>query len=200
MEKLTERQREILSYITSFLEESGRSPSLREIGEEFSISPAGVHYVLKALEKKGALTTGGGKARSIALSQAERDLKENVRIPFFPKEPSPLELEREPEEFWYLSRSVAEKGMFAFRVTSYSMANGGILPGDIAILKRTNKAQDGAVVLATLPYEEDKEMELRRYRKGRETSELWPENDSMGIIRSQNIHLCAILFEIRRSY
>ena len=43
-------------------------------------------------------------------------------------------------------------------------------------------------------------MELRRLRIRGSLMELWPENDSMGITRSQNLEICGILTEIRRKY
>src|SRR5471030_263039 len=53
---LTQRQREILDFISASIVERGFPPTLREIGEHFSIrSTNGVNDHLKALEKKGHL-------------------------------------------------------------------------------------------------------------------------------------------------
>ena len=79
------------------------------------------------------------------------------------------------------------------------MKEGGILPGDIAILDKEREAKDGDIVLG-YPEGGDGKMELRRLRKRKTLFELWPENDSMGITRSQNMVICGILREIRRKY
>lgn len=63
---LTERQREILDFITSSITERGYPPTLREIGEHFGIrSTNGVNDHLKALEKKGHLRREDLKSRAM---------------------------------------------------------------------------------------------------------------------------------------
>ncbi len=52
--ELTDKQRRILQYIASFIEDVGYPPSIREIGDHFQISSLrGVTVHLDALEKKG---------------------------------------------------------------------------------------------------------------------------------------------------
>jgi repressor LexA len=63
---LTERQREILDYITASISDRGYPPTLREIGEHFGIrSTNGVNDHLKALEKKGHLRREDLKSRAM---------------------------------------------------------------------------------------------------------------------------------------
>ncbi len=63
---LTDRQREILDFITSSITERGYPPTLREIGEHFGIrSTNGVNDHLKALEKKGHLRREDLKSRAM---------------------------------------------------------------------------------------------------------------------------------------
>jgi len=65
-EALTDRQREILDFITSSISERGYPPTLREIGEHFGIrSTNGVNDHLKALEKKGHLRREDLKSRAM---------------------------------------------------------------------------------------------------------------------------------------
>src|SRR5262245_41696328 len=65
-ETLTERQREILDFITASISERGYPPTLREIGEHFGIrSTNGVNDHLKALEKKGHLRREDLKSRAM---------------------------------------------------------------------------------------------------------------------------------------
>src|SRR6187200_3793953 len=65
-EALTQRQREILEFISASIVERGFPPTLREIGEHFSIrSTNGVNDHLKALEKKGHLRREDLKSRAM---------------------------------------------------------------------------------------------------------------------------------------
>ena len=53
MVSLTQKQSEILEFVTSFAKEKGFPPSIREIGIFFKIAPPSVLDHLRALEKKG---------------------------------------------------------------------------------------------------------------------------------------------------
>src|SRR5438105_352631 len=65
-DQLTQRQREILDFISASIVERGFPPTLREIGEHFSIrSTNGVNDHLKALEKKGHLRREDLKSRAM---------------------------------------------------------------------------------------------------------------------------------------
>ena len=191
----TRKQSEILSFIWEYSDRMGYPPSLREIGEKFSVSPSAVHSALKAMEKKGLIYRNGG-ARSIAPGEKTEEERRNLPIPFFPEEP---ENDEESKEFLFVPISSYSPSAFAFRVTSWSMKEGGILPGDIAIAEKEREPKDGDIVLSKAREGEGR-MELRRLRIRGSLMELWPENDSMGITRSQNLDICGILTEIRRKY
>ena len=63
---LTERQREVLTFIARSIEERGYPPTLREIGTRLGIrSTNGVNDHLKALEKKGYLQREDLKSRAL---------------------------------------------------------------------------------------------------------------------------------------
>lgn len=199
MKEASKRQQQLLSYILSYQEEYGISPTLKEIGEELSISPQAVHYALLSLKKKNLISFDSGKPRTLSLSSL-RDERENIAVPYFETEPSVLDLQNGTELRTFVSLSLKGKDIFSFKVTSFSMIGEGIKPGDKAYLKRTDKAIEGDIVLALASGDTEKKMELRRLRRNRDFSELWPENDSMGIIRSKNIKVYGVLLEIRRSY
>lgn len=195
----TKKQQEILVYISSFISSNGYSPSLREIGAHFHVSPTAIHYTMEAMIKKGLLERKEGEKRAISLPSRIRKEMENTPIPLFSSEPEEEEIKRGSSKIIYIPQSLYSPSTFAFVVSSWSMKEGGILPGDIAILEMEREARDGDIVLA-YPEGGDGKMELRRLRKLKNLSELWPENDSMGITRSQRIVICGILREIRRKY
>lgn len=66
MEELTERQREILTFIQTHIDDKGYPPTVREIGQAFGIrSTNGVSDHLKSLERKGYLERGSLKSRAL---------------------------------------------------------------------------------------------------------------------------------------
>lgn len=96
-----------------------------------------------------------------------------------------------------LPRALGEN-VFAYRVTSTSMNNAGILKGDIAVIRKCTEAENNQIVLALR--EEGMPLELRRLHIASSYAELWAENDTMGIIRRKNFTLYGVLIEIRRYY
>ena len=71
MKPLTAQQQVVLNFVSSFVDESGFPPTLREIGD--AVGLANVNAVrghLAALEKKGYITKTPDKARSIRLVHA----------------------------------------------------------------------------------------------------------------------------------
>ena len=71
---LTDRQREILTFIARHLREHGYAPSLRDICDQTGIaSTNGVLDHLNALSRKGYLTRDLATARSLRLTDRGKD-------------------------------------------------------------------------------------------------------------------------------
>jgi len=67
-EGLSERHRKIMEHLTSFIEEYGYSPSIREIGDAIDVkSTSLVDYYLNQLEEKGYISREGRISRSIRI-------------------------------------------------------------------------------------------------------------------------------------
>ena len=62
---LTERQKEILTFVRNFLASHGFPPTIREIGTYFHIAPASVLGHLHALEVKGFIRRIPAKPRCL---------------------------------------------------------------------------------------------------------------------------------------
>ena len=68
MQKLTDRQRAVLEFISESITDRGFPPTLREIGNRLGIrSTNGVNDHLRALERKGYLTREDMKSRTLRL-------------------------------------------------------------------------------------------------------------------------------------
>ena len=69
---LTKRQREILTYLTSYTEANGYAPSFEEIASQFDYSSlATVHEHLSNLERKGYIKRSYNESRSIEILPSE---------------------------------------------------------------------------------------------------------------------------------
>ncbi len=199
MKELTERQKEIVSFIKSYLNDNLQMPTQEEIAKHFSFTTAAAHYHIVALEKKKAISLEKGESRGIRLCQSDREKRENIEIDFFQSEPSIDDLDKINAKSYYIPRSMKLEKPFAFTVTSLSMKDAGILINDIAIMEKTSKANNGDIVLAYIPNSQNK-IELRRIIKTPHFFEFQSENENMGNIKSMNAIIYGVLKAIRRNY
>ena len=73
---MTEREKEILEIIKTFIEKNGYSPTIREICSIANIkSTASAHAHIQKLKAKGYITSGVDMPRSIALTKKEKNIK-----------------------------------------------------------------------------------------------------------------------------
>ena len=198
MKGLSEKHRKRLLFIAEYLSENGRSPSYKEIAAYFDFSSTAAYDGVLALIKKGMLEKSEKSLRSISLPKEERMKLSNIAIPFFSEEPSPEELkERRCDSFSYIERRYLERNCFSFKVSSSSMVDAAILPGDTAIIAAADTPADGDIVLASCPGN-DKPSELRRLKRIPGFTLLVPDNASMGTIKTTEAEILGVLVSIRR--
>ena len=85
--KLTKRQKEILEFISGFIEDNGYSPSMEEIAEHFRFASLNAVFKhLEALESRGYLHRDSNRARSIQLFQEDTvlDINRFIQAQMFP--------------------------------------------------------------------------------------------------------------------
>lgn len=192
MEKLTDRQKDVLNFIKSYIVSHGYPPTVREIGKALDISsPATIHVHLKNLEKKGIIRKEGTKNRAIELlvENEYATKEEEVRkVPLLGKVTagSPIEAIEMPDEFFSLPTYLIPKDseVFVLKVSGVSMINAGILDGDIVIVKRTNTARNGEIIVAMT---DENEVTLKTYYKENDHIRLQPENDNLDPIILKNV-------------
>jgi repressor LexA len=198
---LTHRQREILEFISASIVERGFPPTLREIGEHFSIrSTNGVNDHLKALEKKGHLR--------------REDLKSRAMRPVMPDGGDIVPLKRAPSgtgnvqvvtasdddlcEVPILGRVAAgqpilavenvqdtvkidrmmlggHREVFGLRIVGESMIEDGIFDGDYVFVKKTPTARTGEIVVAMI----EGEATVKRYFPEGDVIRFQPANSNM---------------------
>ncbi len=202
MKGITERQKEVLTFISDFQEENGYPPTVREISEHFKISLRAVQDHIIALQKKGYLSQCQKRSRSI------RVLDDTVKEPklFVGKVPllgtvaagKPLLCEENLDGYVNLTEPFVRPGKsyFALRVRGASMINAGILEGDLAVVEQSSMAADGQIVVAVI----DDAITLKRYYKESDRIRLQPENPAFSPIYAKDVRVVGILSNIVRTY
>lgn len=187
---VTRRQREVLDFITGFVEQHGYSPSFEEIAKGLNLkSLATVHKHVSNLQTKGALQRGHNRSRSIDVIPQRSSV---VRMPA-PAQPSsrerlpligrivaglPVEAVQTSETI-SLSDIVGNKEVFALEVQGDSMRDEHIVNGDYVLVERARTARDGEIVVALV---RGAETTLKRiYVEGSQVR-LQPSNETMAPI------------------
>jgi repressor LexA len=189
MMELTPRQKEIFSFVGTFIKEQGYPPSIREIGQQFRIYPRAVFDHLKALEKKGYLRRRSSMSRGLEMLvfqehasyglSKERPRKEDrlpVReIPILGKvtagKPT-LAIEHVEGTLPLPAEWTRGKEVFLLKVKGDSMSP-YILPDDYVIVRSQPSAENGDVVVTLI----GEEATVKRFFKKRGHIELKPDNE-----------------------
>ena len=187
---LTDRQREILDFITRSIRERGYPPTLREIGLHFGIrSTNGVNDHLRALEKKGHLQREDLKSRALrpvasAASRARSAKKDKqsadiVEVPIVGRVAAglPLLAVENVQDSVYVDRFFIgqTRDVFALRVKGESMIEDGIHDGDYIFVRKQLQANRGDTVVAMI----GDEATVKRYYPEGDTIRFQPANATM---------------------
>ena len=187
---LTKKQKNLLIFINEKLKRTGISPSYDEMRVSLSLkSKSGIHRLISALEERGFIKRLPHKARALEViklpeNAGAQDLYNNfspkiikggldlnkiddeeVFVPVLGKiaAGAPIEALEDKTESLPLSKSfLGSNEYFALKVEGDSMIDAGINTGDYVIIKKTNIAESGKIVVALI---DDHEATLKRMRK-----------------------------------
>lgn len=189
---LTDRQKEILSFISEHLEEFGYPPTYREIASHFNLaSTFGVKRHLDALIKKGFISVESNSSRAITINSSEglsenNGSKRSIEVPLLGRVAAgfPLLSDENIEGKLSLDASFfkAKNDCFGLKVSGDSMLNAGIFPGDIVIVNPQKNASSGEIVVAMI----EGETTLKRFLVNTEGVFLKPENEKYPLIDVKN--------------
>ena len=194
---LTERQRQILDFLTSYLDAHGYPPTVREIGEAVGLaSPSTVHAHLANLERAGLIKRDPTKPRALELTDRTRSqpAEDVYRLPLVGEiaAGSPLLADENIQEHLAVPDTLArgDGEEFLLRVKGDSMVNAGILDGDIVVVHRQEDARNGEIVVALAGQDEgaDEATVKRFFREGGRVR-LQPENDSLDPIYAEYVQV-----------
>lgn len=186
MQPRTKRQKEILEYISGFIEERGYKPSYQQIAKHFRLaSKAAVAKHITALEKQGLISRrreNGSFSLELFPREAFSDLVceiEWLELPAHLRFLEDFSDETLLVPTFLLGYNKPEK-LCAFRVQNDSMLDEHICEGDIALIEKRAFARDGDIVVSVV--NADRVILKRIYRDGANV-ELRPSNENYEIIK-----------------
>ena len=183
----TQRQKEILDYITRFLARHGHEPSYAQIARHFGVSSkATIAKHITALEKRGLikrLHEDGSFALTVKVEEASSDAVCEVAVLGRIAAGAPIDAINDMEMICvprFLLGRVRPERVYALRVKGDSMIDEHICDGDIALIENRTEARDGEIVVALI---DGARATLKRlFRFGAEV-ELRPANSQHETIR-----------------
>jgi len=200
MKELTERQKQVLSFIANYIKRNSYAPTIREIADNFEISVKGAHDHITALRKKGHLRQADKRPRTMGLTHSRPEDADLVEVPLLGTVAAgiPILAEENFDGNILLHRSMLKKNKkyFALRVKGDSMSGAGILEGDTAIIEKQNTVRNGEIAVAVI----DEAVTLKRFYKENSRIRLQAENPAYKPIYSHEVKILGRLFTIIRSY
>jgi repressor LexA len=202
MQRITERQRQVLEGIHQIVNEKGYPPTVREIGERLGLrSSCTVQRHLEALERKGYIKRDRAKARSVEIVQADNPMM--VPVPMVPvplvgtvAAGQPILAAENIEEVFPLPRDIVKDDRcFMLRVKGDSMIEAGIHDGDYVVVRQQPYVDDGDIAVALL----DDEATVKYFRRRRSRVYLEPANSSLRPIVADSVQIIGkVVMSIRR--
>lgn len=162
MHKLTSRQEEILDYIREYLAETGFPPTRSEIAQKMGFkSPNAAEEHLRALARKGAIEMLPGTSRGLRLP-----INEQLGLPIIGQVAAgaPILAQESIADYCNIPPDMfSPKADYLLTVKGMSMMNIGIFEDDLLAVHKTDRAEDGDIVVARI----DDEVTVKRLEKGR---------------------------------
>ena len=176
---LTLKQRKLLDYIVQYCSSNKIYPTFDEMRSFLNIkSKSGIHKLLSSLEDKGIIERLPHKARALKLKKVINLPKSDERsLPFLGRIAAGNPIEAITGSFEqisvpnYLINGKDEH--FTLEVTGDSMIGDGINDGDIVVIKKSNVANSGDIIVALV---DDNEVTLKRFRSYKNSIALEPAN------------------------
>lgn len=181
---LTNKQKIVLDFVNSFMQEKGYAPSLRELAKFlYTENLSTAQYFIEELEKKGYLKKNPHKNRGIsAISQ-----KQTVPLLGYIAAGEPIEpIENtEPIQVPNNINLQPNQSYYALRVKGDSMMDMGIIDNDIVLIKHQMTADIGDTVVGIT--EKGATLKVMGRRNGRII--LQPRNPNYEIITPEQLEI-----------
>ena len=223
---LTKKQKNLLLFINKKLRSSGVSPSYEEMKSSLNLkSKSGIHRLISALEERGFIKRLAHKARALEVIKLPETASANdiynsfspsvikggldneqevdgAEIPVLGKiaAGTPVEAIQNEVSRIPLPENIEKKGeYFGLKVQGDSMIEAGINDGDTVVIKKTDTADNGKIVVALI---DDHEAMLKRIRKKGKTVALESANKNYEtkIFGPDRVKVQGVLVSLYRSF
>ena len=187
---LTKKQKNLLLFINNKIRSTGVSPSYEEMKNSLNLkSKSGIHRLISALQERGFIKRLAHKARALEVLKlpetasandiyntfspsvikggldSQHDKKNLNKIPVLGQiaAGTPIEAIQNEVSRVVLPQALSKNGEhFGLKISGDSMTEAGINDGDTVIVKKSNTATNGQIVVALI---DDHEAMLKRIRK-----------------------------------
>jgi repressor LexA len=178
---ITRRQKEVLDFLTNFVQQNGYSPSYEEIAQGLELSSlATVHKHISNLQTKGLLQRAHNRSRSIDVLPAKSPKKSMDRLPLMGRIAAGQPVEAvETNESISLGDIIGNREVFALEVRGESMRDEHIVSGDYVLVERTKTAREGEIIVALV---DGTDATLKRFYREGNMIRLQPSNAEMAPI------------------
>jgi len=198
---LTKRQKEILDFITRFVDEKGYSPSLMEIGRNFGLSSvATVHKHVENLKKKGYVQKVWNANRSLDLTDKALAFRA-IRLPLVGRVAAgqPIEAIEQHEVIAVPEDMVGRSRTFVLEVRGDSMIDEQIRDGDFVIVEERARAENGEMVIALI---DGDEATLKKFYREGDRVRLQPANPAMKpiLLNGSRVRIQGVVTGVLRKY
>ena len=178
---LTFKQKKLLDFLVEYYNENNVYPTFDEMRDFLKIkSKSGIHKLLSSLEEKGYVNRLPHKARALSINSSVNENEKN--LPFLGRIAAGNPIEAITGSFEqisvpnYLINNKDEH--FTLEVSGDSMVDAGIFDGDIVIIRKTEAANSGDIVVALI---DQNEVTLKRFRSFKNYIALEPANKNYKI-------------------
>lgn len=224
---LTQKQRDLLSFIQSRLQDDEVSPSFDEMKDALGLkSKSGIHRLINGLVERGYLERLPNRARALSVIRVPESMQRaNTQTPPRPQAANmsdpfaapisglralplygkiaagtPIEAIRHDGAYFDVPMNLLSTGeYYALQVDGDSMIEAGINDHDIVIIKRAQNAQNGQIVVALV---DQQEATLKRLKNEGRTITLLPENSSHSPqqYEAERVQIQGVLAGLIRTY
>lgn len=188
------RERQLLDFITQFVQRYGYAPTLKEIGDAMGMgSVATVHEHIDKLRQKGFIKKLDGTARGLEIIHEQYrsgSTEAAVELPVlgYIAAGKPLEPYTDPNQYVSVAPNMVSKTStnYVLQVKGTSMIDDGILDGDYVVVQHQQDAKNGDIVVALLP---NGLATLKRIFFEKDRIKLMPANSQMSPIFTTHVKI-----------
>jgi repressor LexA len=200
MANLTPKQLQVLRLIDDHRRKRGYAPTMQELADKLGVSKVTIFEHVEALIKKGLLHRDPNKARSLEVNphfHFPDEAQAGIPLRGYIAAGKPIEAVEGSESLDIGGMFVNDGQTYILQVRGDSMIEKQICDGDYVIIRKTDTANDGDVVVA-LVNGGDATLKSIFREKGR--IRLQPANSSMEPIYAEDVKIQGVVIGVLRKY